>query len=88
MNRYEAYGLQERFEASARLFADRLGVKVEEAAKRAKETSDRPAVSDLSAPVRQEMHDRNALDVALYRFAKNRFEDQFEETMGRSSKTA
>ncbi|MCS3662056.1 hypothetical protein GGP68_003494 [Salinibacter ruber] len=34
------------------------------------------------------MHDRNALDVALYRFAKNRFEDQFEETMGRSSKTA
>ena len=79
-DRYEAFGLRERFDVSARPFARHLRVPVAEVSERAKETSDRPTVSELPESTVQELRELNALDVKLYRFAVDHFEEQISET--------
>ena len=76
IERYEAFGLKERFEDSVRLFASCLGVQPEWANQHHKSTSNRPSVADLSEHTRQSLRKSNALDVKLYEFARDRFEDQ------------
>jgi hypothetical protein len=71
--KYEAFGLKERFEESAELMASRLGVEVSVPEKKYKSTRNRPMVSDLSDATRRSLRQANALDVALYEFARVRF---------------
>jgi hypothetical protein len=78
-HRYDAFGLQDRFQDSAQLFADRIEVNPHRPKKRHKRTPDRPTPSDLSNAATGALQRANALDVALHRFAVEHFEVQFDE---------
>jgi hypothetical protein len=73
---YEAFGLKERFEESAQLFATRLGVEPEWPEMHHKETPNRPAAADLGEHTRRSLRGLNALDVELYDFAAECFDQQ------------
>jgi hypothetical protein len=72
-NRYTAFGLKERFEASARLFASIIGVEPEWTEKRHKATPDRPSINELSEEARRSLRRANSLDIELYSFAVDLF---------------
>lgn len=74
---YQAFGLKERFDESAQLFASHVNTRPETQERKHKRTPDRPSVADLDASVIQSIRANNTLDVALYEFAVTRFEDQF-----------
>lgn len=75
---YEAYGLKERFEESAALFANRIGAQPVVSEKRRKKTRDRPAKEELSRGTIRDLRTLNSLDVKLYDFAVQRFKSQKE----------
>jgi hypothetical protein len=79
---YEAFGLKEQFKNSVRLFASRLDVTPEWPEKRHKKTGERPGVSDLDEHVRHAIRDSNSLDMELYRFAQDEFEEHLERKPG------
>jgi hypothetical protein len=81
-HRYEAFGLQSRFRDTVRLFASRLAVEAQLPNKRHKKTSDRPSSSDLPESTISHLREKNSLDMALYRYAKNQFDSQFEGLPG------
>jgi hypothetical protein len=73
---YEAFGLAERFEASANLFASKLGVKASIPERRHKETPNRPSRSDIDQATLSKLRKLNAGDMELYNFAKEHFSEQ------------
>jgi hypothetical protein len=76
IERYEAFGLKEQFDASVRLFADCINVQPRWPERRHKNTPERPSVSDLDERTRTLLRKRNALDVELYEFARAHFDAQ------------
>jgi hypothetical protein len=72
-NRYAAFGLKERFKASARLFASILGVQPRWSDKRHKATPDRPSLDDLPEEICRSLRQANSFDVELYEFAADLF---------------
>jgi len=76
IERYEAFGLKERFEESVRLFADCLDVQPKWSKQRHKNTLDRPSVEDLDENIRHSLRQSNDLDAKLYEFACDRFDAQ------------
>jgi hypothetical protein len=78
-HRYTAFGLKERFRDSAQLFARRADMEVRLAEKHHKKTPNRPSLSDLSEATTDLLRRRNSLDMALYQFAVEHFEVQFDE---------
>jgi len=73
---YEAFGLKERFQESARLFGSRLGAVPELPDKRHKKTRERPSKDDLSDAVLHQLRELNSLDIALYECAQAHFDTQ------------
>jgi hypothetical protein len=78
VRRYEAYGLTERFEKSARLFAARIGGEAQIPEKRYQKTANRPTANELDDGVTRALEHLNARDMALYRFARRRFSRQLD----------
>ncbi|MCS3708305.1 hypothetical protein GGP62_003215 [Salinibacter ruber] len=78
LEQYEAYGIKERFRDSAQLFATRLSASADILEKQHKKTPNRPTASELPDATAQELRQSNALDVALYRFATDHFDEQFD----------
>ena len=78
LEQYEAYGIKERFHDSAQLFATRLSASADIPEKQHKKTPNRPDASELPDATVQELRQLNALDVALYRFASDHFDEQFD----------
>jgi hypothetical protein len=76
LEKYEAFGLKERFRESAQLFASRLNASADIPEKRYKETPDRPQTAELHDDTVQRLRQRNALDVQFYQFAAEHFESQ------------
>ena len=76
LQKYEAFGLKERFEESAHLIGTRLGVEPELPEKRHKKTRERPSKEDLSEGVLRQLRELNSLDVALYECAEAHFGTQ------------
>lgn len=76
IDKYEAFGLMERFSESAELMASCLGVEANVPEKKYKSTTDRPDVSELSEATRKSLLQSNALDVVLYEFACKHFQEQ------------
>lgn len=77
-HRFEAFGIQSRFQDSARLFASRLGVQANTPKQRYKKTSDRPSPSDLSDSTLSQLRELNSLDMTLHSYAVKQFDRQFE----------
>lgn len=77
--KYESYGLKERFEESAHIFAKQLGTTPKFPEKRRKKTRDRPGKTDLDDGVLRELRKLNSLDLALYEFAKDHFRAQTQK---------
>jgi hypothetical protein len=76
---YEAFGLKERFQESAELIASRIRTSVRIPERRHQKTPDRPEVSDLDENTVRTLRSLNRWDVALYQFAVEHFEQQFDE---------
>jgi hypothetical protein len=76
VQRYEAFGLKERFEDSARLFARRLDMHLQIPEKQYKKTPNRPSLTQITASSAQKLLDYHALDNELYQFAVENFETQ------------
>ena len=76
VERYEAFGLKERFHDSARLFAARLGASVDVPSEQYRKTPDRPDTSEVSDVTLRKVVQRNILDVSLYWFAIDHFDSQ------------
>ena len=76
LDKYSAFGLQDRFEESAQLFAATLGVEVEPLDRRYKSVPSRPTKDDISSQTLDRLAELNRADVELHRFAKHHFESQ------------
>ena len=76
LERYEAYGLKERFRESARIFANCAGTELSLSEERRKKTKERPAKADIPEETLRSIRELNSLDVALYEFAQDHFEMQ------------
>ncbi|WP_372586304.1 sulfotransferase family 2 domain-containing protein [Salinibacter ruber] len=74
---YEAFGLKERFQDSADLFASCIGTCVKLPERRYQRTPNRPSISDLDDGVVRKLEQLNSRDVSLYRFAVDHFDCQF-----------
>ncbi|WP_251964087.1 sulfotransferase family 2 domain-containing protein [Salinibacter ruber] len=77
--KYEAFGLKERFRDSADLFASRIGTRVQLPERKHQRTPNRPSISDLDDGVVRKLEQLNARDVSLYQFAVDHFGCQFNE---------
>jgi len=73
---YVAFGLTERFEKSRQWMADTLGWDAIPPQEKHKTNPDRPTVDDLSSSERSALHRLNRLDVQLYEFACELFEQR------------
>jgi hypothetical protein len=76
LEEYEAFGLKERFEESAHIFANELETTPRFPGQRRKKTKNRPSKDDLADETRRRLRVLNSLDVALYDFAYDHFEMQ------------
>jgi hypothetical protein len=77
LTRYAAFGLKNQFRPSVELFASILNVEPHIPEKRLHNTDGRPQKEDLSDATIATVRDFNALDVALYEYAVERFSGQW-----------
>lgn len=73
---YEAFGLKERFDDSAKLFSSRINIDYEEPEMHYMKTPNRPLVQDLSEKEINVLRVYHSLDIELYKFAKDHFDKQ------------
>jgi len=78
INNYEAYGLKECFKDSLELFAMKFHFELNMPKQDYKKTPQRPSVHRLSDEVVQQLKQSNSLDLELYDFAEEHFEEQFK----------
>ena len=76
VSQYKAFGLKERFEDSAELFATHIGTVPNIPDSRIKKHSDRPTAEEISSETRSQLCANNKLDIALYDFATQCFDRQ------------
>lgn len=77
-NEFAAFGLTERFDESLLLFRRRLGWSRMPFYVYRKVNTDRPSTDELSQKTIEAVRTHNELDLALYRFAQERFETLWE----------
>lgn len=75
--RIYAFGLKERFDESVSLFAERSGFTPEVPEKHYMKTQNRPAVNSLPRNTFKILEKYNSLDIELYKFAQEKFDEQF-----------
>jgi hypothetical protein len=78
LHAYEAFGLTERYEESAQLFARKLGWTYQPNDKRYKQVPDRPTKDDLTSGQVRTLRRLNAIDVLLYETACEHFDEQLD----------
>lgn len=74
-----AFGITERFDESLLLFRRQLGWGTPPFYVHRKVNSERPAVDDLPTRVLEAVREQNRLDIELYTFARDRFEQIIED---------
>ena len=79
LHAYEAFGLTKRYEASAQLFARKLGWTYQPNDKRYKQVPDRLTKDDLTSEQERTLRRLNALDVLLYETACKHFDKQLSQ---------
>lgn len=77
--RVTAFGITERFDASLVVLRDRLDWPIMPFYLNRKQNVDRPTVEELPSSTVATLREQNALDLELYRFARNCFETELEE---------
>jgi len=75
-NEYEAFGITERFEESRQWMASTLGYDPPPLEKKHKTNPDRPTANDLSTSERRALRQLNRLDVDVYDFARELFDEK------------
>lgn len=73
---YTEIGITERFEETAKRFADRLGFSYQPTSTRHKVVPDRPRKEDLDTETREALIRTNSLDKKLYRLARSIFDER------------
>ncbi len=76
INKYDVFGLKERFKDSVSLFASKLGVEEKNTEKMYKAVPSRPRKEDFSRRKIEKIKELNSADMRLYRFAKKHFDSQ------------
>ena len=81
---YAAFGLFERIEEFQALVAKMMGWKNLNVRDQTKTSHHRPKVREITPEVKQAILDRNGLDVQLYRFAADLYQQRLDSWQGKS----